>query len=351
MPNIFSSPHLFLSRFAALPGTILGLGEAQFISIDDSELQQLAFLDQRELDRPVTLSLTLDDFTRQVELAAPQHAFGMIYHSAFCCSTFLARCLDATGIARSLKEPYALTQLSFYEADETLDQFDGSEAWERLLRSAVNFLSRPQQRKTLPVIKSHNFSIVLAPTLSRLFAGRARSLYIYSDLGSFLASVLKSHERREFVRMLLKLMSPAKADSLDIPSLDPSGMPDELAAAYCWLMHMAYYEKAAAQAGPSAIRSLNCERLLEQPVLTLEAVADFWEQTTDHQAFATALQDNRLKYHAKIPGQPFSAERRRTDLQTHAFQFRKEIKRANQWMDSLGLREELPGSASLPLMI
>ena len=150
--------------------------------------------------------------------------------------------------------------------------------------------------------------------------------------------------------MLLKLMSPAKADSLDIPSLDPSGMPDGLAAAYCWLMHMAYYEKTALQAGPSAIRSLNCDQLLEQPVHTLEALAAFWGQTTDNQTLATALRDNSLKYHAKTPGQPFSAERRRTDLQTQGFRFRKEIRQAIQWMDSLGLREELLGPATSPLM-
>ena len=350
MPNIFRSPDLFLSHFDSLAGAVLGLGEAQFIRIDQAKLRELAFLDHRELRLPVVLSLPLDELCIQAASAASQHSFRMIYHSAFCCSTYLARCLEATGVGRTLKEPYALTQLSFYHADESFEQFEHPADWEQLLRGAVDFLSRPPESSVLPIIKSHNFSIILAPAIARLFSGRLRSLFIYSDLRSFLVSTLKSRERRDFVHMLLKLMSPAKADRLGIPAHDPAGMTDGVAAAYCWLLHMACYEAAANQAGRSGMRSLDCQLLLEQPLETITSIAEYLGRDVPRDRLLAGLEDEGLKQHAKNPGQAFSGERRKAELQTQGFRFRKEVAEATRWFDALPLKDSLRGPASLPLI-
>jgi hypothetical protein len=163
--NVFTDPELFLNRFEEVPGVVLGLGDAQFIRLHERELRSISFLDHRELNKPAELRLSLDEFARQAEQTTATQtatAFGMIYHSAFCCSTHLARCLDATGMGRTLKEPYALTQTSFCFADESYQQFENSDSWDRLLGSELSFLVRPGKSGRLPVIKTHNFSVVLA---------------------------------------------------------------------------------------------------------------------------------------------------------------------------------------------
>jgi hypothetical protein len=130
-------------------------------------------------------------------------------------------------------------------------------------------------KPVVPVIKTHNFSVVLAQDIARLFPGRAKGLFIYSDLKSFLTSTLKSAERRNFCRLLLKLMTPEKAQRLNIPWMGPENLSDATAAAYCWLMHMAYYVAASGQFGPTSFRSLDCDVLLDQPVETLLALAAY----------------------------------------------------------------------------
>jgi hypothetical protein len=332
---------------------VLGLGDAQFIRLDERELRRTAFLDHRALNKPVELRLGLDEFARQADLAEntpAAHAFGMIYHSAFCCSTHLARCLDATGMGRTLKEPYALTQTSLYFADESYQQFDTTAAWHRFLGSELSFLVRPGKSGRLPVIKTHNFSVVLAQAIARLFPGRAKGLFIYSDLESFLTSTLKSAERRNFCRLLLKLMTPAKAQRLNIPWMDPESLADPPAAAYCWLMHMAYYAAASGQFGPASFRSLDCNVLLDQPVETLLALAGYLVAKTDRQAIVSGLEDTTIKSHAKNPNRTFSAQTRRSELQTQAFHLRPEIKEAMRWFERLDVPEALRSSPAFALM-
>ncbi|MSQ98679.1 MAG: hypothetical protein EXR85_05200 [Xanthomonadales bacterium] len=351
--NVFTDPELFLNRYEEVPGVVLGLGDAQFIRLNERELRRTSFLDHRELNKPVELRLGLEEFARQAEQAAgPQtaHAFGMIYHSAFCCSTHLARCLDATGMGRSLKEPYALTQASFYFADETYQQFENAAAWDRFLRTGLSFLVRPGKSGRLPVIKTHNFSIVLTHDIARLFPGRAKGVFIYSDLQSFLTSTLKSAERRNFCRLLLKLMTPAKAERLDILWIDPEGLPDPAAAAYCWLMHLADYACASALHGPGAFRSLDCDVLLDQPAETLLALADYFAVETSRQAIVSGLEDPAVKAHAKNPARAFSAQARRSELQTQGFHLRGEIREALRWFDRLSLPDALRSPPAFPLV-
>ena len=351
--NVFADPELFLNRYEEVPGVVLGLGDAQFIRLNEGELRGTSFLDHRELNKPVELRLGLDEFARQAEQAAgtrTAHAFGMIYHSAFCCSTHLARCIDASGMGRSLKEPYALTQTSFYFADESYQQFANAAEWDRFLRTGLSFLARPGKSGPLPVIKTHNFSIVLAHDIARLFPGRAKGVFIYSDLQSFLTSTLKSAERRNFCRLLLKLMTPAKAERLGFPWMSPQDLPDPAAAAYCWLMHMAYYASASEQHAPGALRSLDCDVLLDQPAETLLALAGYFEVETGRQSIVSGLEDPAVKSHAKNPGRAFSAQARRSELQTQGFHLRGEIREALRWFDRLSLPDALRSPPAFPLL-
>lgn len=349
MTDVFRDPELFLNRFEEVPGVPLALGNTQFIRLEQDELESMAFLDKRELVKPVECRLPLDEFALQAEQAGSHHRFGLIYHSAFCCSTYLARCLDTAGAAISLKEPYALTQLAFYHADETHEQFDEAKGWDRILTASIDFLSRPSPKGRMPVIKTHNICIVLAPEIARLFAGRARSLFVYSDLRSFLASTLKAEERRQFARLLLKLLGPRTAARLDIPVFNAERLSDAEAAACCWLMHMAAYEQAARQFGGDVFRSLNCERLLGQAVDTVTSIAAFLGTETNQADVAKALELGNLRTHAKFPERAFSAEMRRTELQTQGFMYRREIKEAMRWFEDLDLREELRAAPAHPL--
>lgn len=351
MIEALQDPELFLSRFAEIPGVPLALGPAQFMRLPANERSQLSFLDTSELRKPIELELSLAEFIAQAGLVPASHSFGMIYHSAFCCSTYLARCLEAVGVGAALKEPYALTQLAFYQADESWQQFASAAEWDKLLATSVEFLIRQQADGAFSLVKLHNFGIILATSIARQFADRVRSVFIYSDLQPFLVSVLKSPARREFVRLLLKFVSPQKAQMLDIPILDPASLDDGAAAAYCWLLHMAYHRLAARQLEAYELCAVDCDRLLEQPAATLAALAQFWGRALTADEIQARLQDPALQTHAKEPARKFSARQRLTDLQTHGFRYRKEISRARAWFDALDLPAELRAEPANPLQL
>jgi hypothetical protein len=212
-------------------------------------------------------------------------------------------------------------------------------------------MSRPAKDGRLPVIKTHNFSVVLAQDIARLFPGRAMGLFIYSDLRSFLVSTLKSRERREFSRLLLKLLTPARTAALGIPWAEPSRLPDGPAAAYCWLMHMAWFDTAAARLGGQAFSSLDCEILLERPAETIAAIAARLGINADHDRIVAGLSSEEVKTHAKNPRRAFSAELRRSELQTQGFRLRQEIRETLRWFDALALREELRAAPAHPLAV
>ncbi|HMB59342.1 MAG TPA: hypothetical protein VKN35_05495 [Xanthomonadales bacterium] len=348
--NVFQTAGLFLNRFNEVPGITLALGDAQFIRLEEDEIRQHTFLDHRAILKPVEAILTLDEFIAQAAQAPqPRQAFGMIYHSAFCGSTYLARCLDATGIGLSLKEPYALTQSSFHHADETYTQFSSPEEWEQFLGAEIRHLSRPGASALFPVIKTHNICVVLANQVANLFPSRARSVFIYSDLKSFLVSVLKNPERRQFCKFLVKLISPSRAAQLGIPWVDSRELPDAQVAVYCWMFHMAHYRRAAGRSGNGAFCSLNCEQLLDRPLDTLLALARFFGVETGRDSVKAGLQAASMKAHAKDPTKTFSAQARRTDLETEGFKHRKEVKLGLRWFEQSGGNEDLNTQVKFPL--
>jgi hypothetical protein len=114
-------------------------------------------------------------------------------------------------------------------------------------------------------------------------------------------------------------------------------------------MHMATYAAASAQYGPDAFRSLDCEVLLNQPVETLLALAGHFAVQTDQQTIVFGLEDPAVKSHAKNPGRSFSAQIRRSELQTQAFHLRAELKEALRWFDLLTLPDALRSPPALEI--
>lgn len=87
-----------------------------------------------------------------------------IFHSAFCGSTLLSRALNEPGQCLSIREPYALTQLSaFKRANPAFVAQWG--AWPKL---ALYFIARGYFENEVTVIKPSNSANNLIPDLMAL---------------------------------------------------------------------------------------------------------------------------------------------------------------------------------------
>ncbi|GEQ99848.1 hypothetical protein JCM17845_04720 [Iodidimonas gelatinilytica] len=100
LADILSDPHWFLHSVSK------DLSSFTFLRLERDQLTAPAFLD-------ATLQKQAADQCHIPTSAVAQYGAGQalppyyIFHSAFCCSTLLARCMDLSGAFLALKEPNA----------------------------------------------------------------------------------------------------------------------------------------------------------------------------------------------------------------------------------------------------
>ena len=162
-------------------------------------------------------------------LAPPPPRF--IFHSAYCCSTMLARAFDLPGAAMGYKEPQILNDavgLRLREGDPR--QVAAA------LDAALWLLARPPARGEVAVIKPSNVVNPLIPAILAL-RPESRALLLHAPLEAFLGSVARKEiEGRAWVRELMwKLIRLGLARALRlqrgriVPPQRPAGRGARLA--------------------------------------------------------------------------------------------------------------------------
>jgi hypothetical protein len=272
-------------------------GVAVFTRTNRDALSAQPFLDHR-WNRAGAAFATLPI----AELAAapqPERAPGFIWHSAFCCSTLIASCLDWPGAALALKEPIALVDLA------TAHRQGDPRADAAVCKGLVRLLGRSFAPGARTLIKASNG----AHGLTQATADAAGPvLMLHSSLRRFLLAVAKGGEaRRAFVRSLM-------VDRAVLPGARFG--PDEIvrltdmhAAALLWRLQMEEFHAAAAQLGRERARMLDCEDFLADPALTLSELDDFFGLGLGAERIAQIVAGPKLRRHAKIPGAVYDAAR------------------------------------------
>jgi hypothetical protein len=227
----------------------------------------------------------------------------MIWHSAFCCSTLIAACLDKPGKALALKEPIALVGLAQPLAGTAAPH-------PRLARGAVRLLGRAFEGRERVVIKPSNAANGLIDAAAPV-AGPM--LFLHSNLRWFLLSVVRGGEqRRAWVRPLLaQRLNDEEARRV---GLDPALLTDLAAAALLWRLQMAEFEVAVARYGPTRARLLDCETFLAAPERTLGELDGFFELGLGEAHVVETVRGPAFFRHAKNPRAAFDLNRHRRDL-------------------------------------
>lgn len=287
--TLFRSPELHL---AALD---VRKRRAAFVQMSPADYRDPAFLyDESIVSRPrveLDLSALLDAHARRPHAGQPLH---YIFHTAYCCSTLLARCLEAMGCF-VLKEPPPLLELAF--AHDHLVALDPEEprAW---LALVVDLMARTYAPQPV-VVKCGALANVLAESL--LDACRdARAVFLYGGLAHHLSQVLKDPERRKLARHRRALLVP-RARSLGIEA--GGDLSDAQAAAFVWLTRMRDHERAAKRLG-DRILAVEGTRIADDPGGTMAAIASHFGIPR----MAVPALGNVLDFHAKRPAERFVSE-------------------------------------------
>lgn len=231
-----------------------------FAAVDVELLGQATFLDQRmgaaweQMQAIPASRIGLDHATP----AAP----AWIFHTAFCCSTLLARALHAPPTTIALKEPHALmalTQLSMREAGLPPKRLEDR------LRQAIELLSQPWSPGGRVLIKPTNAVNRLLPRLLQL-APSSRAVLLHSGLENFLVSCCKKLPSAETpVRWMAEYLLPGTKleEALQIPSAHHLNFVE--ACVLTWHAQIEIYADALKNDERDQLRTLDMQALLARP--------------------------------------------------------------------------------------
>ncbi len=268
--------------------------------------------------------------------SAPIH---FIFHSAYCCSTLLARAFDIPGAASVAKEPQLINDLVGWR-----HQGAAAERVTATLDLSLSLLSRPFVSGEAVIIKPSNVVNGLLPTMLGLRPD-ARAVLLYAPLESYLASIArKGMWGRLWARELLsRQLVDGMAGPFGFTSRDHILHTDLQAAAVGWLAQHKLFTETAKK-WPDRVRTLNSEILVAQPQESMERIADLFGLTLTPDQI-TKIVAEEFSRNAK-DGAAFAAGQREADRRLAMDQHQDELDKVCVWANAvaqtIGLDLALP---------
>lgn len=265
---------------------------------------------------------------------APVH---FVFHSAFCCSTVIARAFDLPGIAMGLKEPVILNDLIGWQ-----HRGGTAAAIAPVLDHALSLLARPFNAGEATVIKPSNVANGLAPAMLAM-RPEARALMLYAPLRTYLGSVAKKGiTGRRWARDLLVKQLREGLHGFGFTTEDYLGQTDLQVAAIGWLAQHGLFAHLARQFGPLRVAALDSEALMADPARAMAALAALFGLSVDVGAIVAGPAFTR---HSKL-GDGFGADARDAEIAIAAAIHADEIEKVAVWTEkvaeSAGLSLDLP---------
>lgn len=320
-----------------------------FVKTEQLALSTCSFLDHRfDIRGLPSVSIPLSnllDLTESINSVAPT----FVFHTAFCCSTLIARCLDLESVNLSLKEPAVLMALANYHrvAHPLLANPEQAKAIYTLV---TRLLFRPFGESQSVLVKPTNtVNNIILPLMAT--HSQSRALLLHSDLESFLISILKKGEQgRGFARQLFSifLMDSPEAQQLDSTRL--LRMTDSQIAAITWHLQSEMFFDVFKVYDPTRVSSLHCDRLLENPREVLESVVNFFELKPLNQNFELLMNQAPLQSNAKTPDEKFGADTRNQEYEAARRTFSEALSVITPWAKQLSFRYQYSDQIANPLL-
>ena len=285
-----------------------------FLPIDRDEMRQASclkkdFIDpgRQFIEAPLAEVIELAGLSDQ-PLADKPPAF--IFHTAYCASTFLSRCLDVEGSTVGLREPQIL--LDAANAKRMQWQSKSTDLDHRQFPLlALALLRKHAIADEKLVIKPINSVNNIIPELLEV-TGSPRSLMLYTDARNFVLSALKKGEGgKQTIRSMFDLLRCDFPHLAGLQLTHTIHMTDLRIIMTLWRLQIEQAQQAIQQFSPDGVMaSLYGEELIDNPAGVLRAANEFLELGLSPEQLDTiANSDDRL-VDAKNAGEKFSREKR-----------------------------------------
>lgn len=295
--DILFDPHWFPVHFDINADTIT------FLKTDRDQLSAGSFLDQRfyrqeDIFQAVRLSDAL-----QIVKGADGKDIEWIFHTAFCCSTLIARALDVPGKVLALKEPNILMQLSNAQRMASTSGHT-PEQIRRLHDLIMALLGRRFAKNEKILIKPSNAANYIMP---QVLSSGARSIFMTSSLEAFLISVIrKGEECLSFVRILFNIFHLDQTGLSKISERDALKLTDLQIAALVW-QHQHEDMTVASNAHGANIRAVHGLEFPENRQTVMRAANDFLNLNLSDAEIEANANGPLFARHSKYEGESFDA--------------------------------------------
>ena len=274
-----------------------------------------------------------------IAAAPPTAPLHFIFHSAFCCSTLLARALDRRGWGMGLKEPVILNDIIGWRR-----RGGQGPDMAQVMDDVLTLLSRPFAPGEFVCVKPSTVVNALAPAMLTL-RGDACAVLLYAPLRTYLGSIArKGLDGRLWVRTLLTGMLDDRLVDLGFGPRDYLGQTDLQVAAVGWLAHQQMFARLIAQFGPTRVRTLDSATLMADPAAALSAFATLIGRPLDPGALAEMTAGAAFTTHSKS-GAAFDAGDRAAELARGDRLHSDEIEKVAVWAEAVA---ETAGVAMTP---
>ena len=264
----------------------------------------------------------------------------MIFHSAYCCSTLLARAFDVPGRSFGLKEPQILNDVIGLQIRRSDPRRVAA-----VLDVALLLLARPFETGEKIVIKPSNLLNPLIPLVTAMRSD-VRGLLLHAPLETFLTSIARKElEGRAWVRELMwTLINLGQAERFGFSDEDLYRQTDLQVGAAGWLAQHALFADAAL--AHSGFRTIDSETLMTQPVESMAALAGLFEIELD---VAEVAAGPAFRTHSKDRSD-YSPEQRKQDRAHGRDLHAREIGLVLEWTKLLAEHAQVPLRLPSPLL-
>jgi hypothetical protein len=282
---------------------------------------------------------------REVAAAAgPPAPLHFIFHSAYCCSTVLARAVDIEGVSMGLKEPLILNDMVGWRRR-------GAEprALAGVLDDVLTLLARPFSPGEAVVVKPSNVLNGIAPALLGA-RPQARAILLYAPLPDFLRSIArKGLWGRRWVRELFIGQLRDGIVDLGLGEQHYLDLTDLQVAAAGWLAQQDVFSRLIGRFGPERVRTLDSAALLARPGEAMAGVSELFSLGLDEAAIEAVLAGPAFTSHSKSNA-GFSAADRLAEQRDAAATHADEIEKVAIWAEAVAAAAGVPLRPGAPLL-
>jgi hypothetical protein len=237
----------------------------QFVRMSRHTYLTSVFLDSRTCHLGEACTVGVDDLLAAHSRAEAEVArVHYIFHTAFCCSTLLARYLELLPHVLVLKEPGVLSHVAVAE-------YDSQDAWLEAATLTLALLSRTCAASQAICIKAGDCCNSMAEFALAANAN-ATATFQMVPLRQFVLSVLKSAGRRQWAHTRAQLAARDARRTGDLSGVTGTSLTDGQAAAFIWLVNAGLCRRLKQSIYSSRVGLLNGEQLAMRPELCLKNV-------------------------------------------------------------------------------